>query len=100
MVRLVSNSAARLVIEDDVAAVYSPLQNKKDYHAAAELIPEDSEESEVGLEFSLDVAHAIDYIITSWPNPISVDSIPVEKNEDKLDIVKRLFDYGIITIIK
>jgi hypothetical protein len=43
VVKMVLPSAARLVIEDDAACIFSPLQNQREYHAIADR-PEDSEE--------------------------------------------------------
>jgi len=99
--KLVSNSAARLVVEDDVAAVYSPMQNQREYHAAAELRDQEGgEEPEIGLEFTLEEAHAVDFILLSWPRPFPVEVIPMEKDSQKLDIARRLYDYGILEITK
>jgi len=99
LVQMVTPSAGRLVVEDDAACIYSPMQNRREYHANAATKPEE-EEPEIGMEFSIDSAPALEYIITSWPTPFSVESIPAETDEQKLDIATRMVEYGILIIVK
>jgi len=92
MVRLSRDGIARIVVEGDNAIVYHCGDNDRKYHGVP-LSP---------LEFELDDAPTIECLFkTVAPRWIAVKDLPhppAEDHDDKMDIVKALFEEGIIAV--
>uniref|UniRef100_A0A6A7G457 Bifunctional lysine-specific demethylase and histidyl-hydroxylase n=2 Tax=Hirondellea gigas TaxID=1518452 RepID=A0A6A7G457_9CRUS len=88
MIRLVSANVARLTIEEDLAVIYHIARNSRGFMT----------ESIGKEEFDIDFAGGLDYILTSFPDFVSVNSIPVDDSDDQISIVQSLYDCGVIEI--
>ncbi|GMH59771.1 hypothetical protein TrRE_jg3652 [Triparma retinervis] len=92
MVRISRDGIARVVVEGDKAVVYHCGDNERKYHGNP-LSP---------LDFELDDAPAIECLFkTVAPRWIAVKDLPhppAEDFDDKVDIVKALFEEGIVAI--
>lgn len=92
MVRISRDGIARVVVEGDKAVVYHCGDNDRKYHGNP-MSP---------LEFELDDAPTIECLFkTVAPRWIAVKDLPhppAEDFDDKVDIVKSLFDEGIVAI--
>ncbi|PRP79475.1 lysine-specific demethylase NO66-like [Planoprotostelium fungivorum] len=95
-VTMVNATAARLTVEGDVAALYTPVRNKAALHANRD--ESEMTESDIVLEFSLEETSAVEHMVTAYPVPFRVSSIPLEKENDKIQFARRLFHHGILMI--
>jgi len=86
-VRLVRSTAVRLVQEDeDVIKVYYSTENTREYHEVEEQF----------LEVDSDLAPGIDCLITSYPQWIKVEDLPIEDLESRMRVVSDLWEKGIL----
>jgi len=97
LIRLVMRSAARLAIEDDLAVIYSPVRNKQEAHAIAE-VPDIPNEDDILIDFPVSYASALEYILASYPDFVSIGSIPLETDAEKLDLAGKLVAREILLV--
>ena len=87
--RISRPGVARLALEDGRAVLYHCFDNSRAYRGAA-LSP---------MEFELDDAPALESLLTTYdPDWIRVDDLVHGDIEDKVDIVRVLYDEGILAI--
>lgn len=88
--KLVRHNVARLVIEDGKAVLYHCRDNSRQHHETP-LSP---------LEFELDDAESIEFILASYPNYFRVGDLPHEDPEDQKGLAKALYKEGILMFLK
>ncbi len=84
--RVLRYGIARLVIEDGKAIVYHCMENSRK-HQEVPLSP---------LEFELDDAESIEFILESYPSFFRVGDLPHEDPADQIGLVKALYDEGLL----
>ncbi|RMX66140.1 hypothetical protein DD238_003426 [Peronospora effusa] len=84
--KLIRHSIARLVIEDGKAVVYHCRENSRMHH----------EVSISPLEFELDDAESIEFILSSYPDYFRVGDMPHEDPQDQIELAKALYKEGIL----
>ncbi|CAH1264292.1 RIOX1 [Branchiostoma lanceolatum] len=85
-VKLIRKGAARLVMEGEQVFLYHILENGRVYHGA-ELQP---------IEVPPEAAPAIEYLMHSYPEYVTIDSFPLDHQQDKIDLAMLMFEKGII----
>ncbi|XP_066279326.1 bifunctional lysine-specific demethylase and histidyl-hydroxylase NO66 [Branchiostoma lanceolatum] len=85
-VKLIRKGAARLVMEGEQVFLYHILENSRVYHGA-ELQP---------IEVPPEAAPAIEYLMHSYPEYVTIDSFPLDHQQDKIDLAMLMFEKGII----
>jgi len=85
-VRLVRNTAARLVTEEDTIRLYYSTENTREY----------KEISEQFLEVGEELAPAIEHLVTVYPKWTKVESLPVDQLEDRMRVVGDLWEKGVL----
>ncbi|TDH68665.1 hypothetical protein CCR75_004921 [Bremia lactucae] len=84
--QLIRHGVARLVIEDGKAVLYHCRENSRMHHEVP-IAP---------LEFELDDAESIEYILKSYPNYFRVGDMPHEDPHDQTELAKALYKEGIL----
>ncbi|XP_024937149.1 ribosomal oxygenase 1 isoform X2 [Cephus cinctus] len=85
-VRLLKANCVRLVDVNGDLRIYYSTENSKVYH---EYEPE-------YLEISRELAPAVEAIILNYPDFVAVEDLPIEDDHDKLQVVKDLWEKGIL----
>lgn len=85
-VRLSRRKASRLVIEQGTARLYHSLDNSLVYKA----------EPPQYVEFSLDQAAALEHLLKSDLEWVTVSDLPVESDDDRILIARVLYDVGVL----
>ncbi|KAN0025020.1 hypothetical protein ACTFIV_009431 [Dictyostelium citrinum] len=89
--RLIRPDSVRLVVED-IAILFHNADNTRIYHQVGE---------EPGvIEFTLECVDALEHIIDSYPSYIYAKDLPVEDDDQKLDVVSALYEKGLIMFEK
>ncbi|CAH0518545.1 unnamed protein product [Peronospora belbahrii] len=88
--KLIRHSVARLVIEDGKAVVYHCRENSRMHHEVP-ISP---------LEFELDDAESIEYILSSYSDYFRVGDMPHEDPQDQIELAKALYKEGILMFHK
>ncbi|CAI5728392.1 unnamed protein product [Hyaloperonospora brassicae] len=88
--KLLRHGIARLVIEDGKAVLYHCRENSRLHHEVA-LSP---------LEFELDDAESIEFILNSYPDYFRVGDLPHEDPQDQRDLALALYKEGILMFQK
>lgn len=88
--KLLRGEIARLVIEDDKAVVYHCKENSRK-HNENPISP---------LEFEIDDAECIEYVLKSYPSSFRVGDLPHEDSDDQIGVAKALYDEGILCFVK
>uniref|UniRef100_M4C072 Bifunctional lysine-specific demethylase and histidyl-hydroxylase n=1 Tax=Hyaloperonospora arabidopsidis (strain Emoy2) TaxID=559515 RepID=M4C072_HYAAE len=88
--KLLRHGIARLVIEDGKAVVYHCRENSRLHHEVA-ISP---------LEFELDDAESIEFILNSYPDYFRVGDLPHEDPQDQRDLATALYKEGILLFQK
>eukprot|EP00794_Sanderia_malayensis_P020471 gene20471-22487_t len=86
-VRLIRPGIARLVIEDGCAIIYHTMGNAKVAGPSS---------AALSITLPLEEADAAEHLLNSYPDYVSVDSVPLASYEDKIRIVKCLYSHGIL----
>ncbi|TDH69059.1 hypothetical protein CCR75_004911 [Bremia lactucae] len=84
--QLIRHGVARLLIEDGKAVLYHCRENSRMHHEVP-IAP---------LEFELDDAESIEYILKSYPEYFRVGDMPHEDPYDQTELAKALFKEGIL----
>eukprot|EP01117_Protostelium_nocturnum_P001539 TRINITY_DN1184_c0_g2_i1.p1 TRINITY_DN1184_c0_g2~~TRINITY_DN1184_c0_g2_i1.p1 ORF type:complete len:565 (+),score=218.65 TRINITY_DN1184_c0_g2_i1:95-1789(+) len=93
---MVNANAIRVLVEDGIVAVYTPVRNRADVHANRNVKEEALCEEDIVVEFPLEESVALEHIVGSYPQPFRVSSIPIEGDDKKIEFVKKLFHHGIL----
>lgn len=84
--KLLRHDIVRLVIEDGKAVVYHCRENSRQHHETP-ISP---------LEFELDDAESIEFVLQSYPDYFRVGDLPHEDPADQIELVKALYKEGIL----
>lgn len=84
--KLLRHDIVRLVIEDGKAVVYHCRENSRQHHETP-ISP---------LEFELDDAESIEFILQSYPDFFRVGDLPHEDPADQIELAKALYREGIL----
>ncbi|GAB6021439.1 hypothetical protein CHUAL_004045 [Chamberlinius hualienensis] len=87
-IKLIRGNLLRLVMEENAVRVYYYMENSREYH----------KESEQFIEINPLVAPAVEYLGHSYPNFITVESLPLDDLESKMEIANILFERGLILV--
>lgn len=88
--KLIRHNIVRLVIEDGKAVVYHCRENSRQHHE----IPISP------LEFEVDDAESIEFILQSYPDFFRVGDLPHEDPADQIELAKALYKEGILMFQK
>ncbi|KFU91224.1 Lysine-specific demethylase NO66, partial [Chaetura pelagica] len=89
-VRLLRHGIIRLCNEEAGVMLYYTTENSRVYH----------KEEPKCLEIDPEHTDSIELLLSSYPNYISVDTLPCENLEDKISLATILFEKGILTTKK
>ncbi|NWI21302.1 RIOX1 oxygenase, partial [Crypturellus soui] len=89
-VRLLRHGIVRLCNEEAGVMLYYTTENSRVYH----------KEEPKSLEIDPEYTDSIEFLLSSYPNHVSVDSLPCETLEDKISLATLLFEKGILTTKK
>ncbi|KAI9913342.1 hypothetical protein PsorP6_006681 [Peronosclerospora sorghi] len=87
--KLIRHHVARLVIEDGKAVVYHCRDNARRHHE----VPVSP------LEFELDDAESIEFILTSYPDAFCVGDLPHDDPHDQIELTKALYNEGLLRFL-
>jgi len=85
-VRLIRSTAVRLVPEEDTVMLYYSTENTREYH----------EVDAQCLEIGADLAPAVEHLITSYPEFVKVEDLPLDDLQDRMKVVGDLWERGIL----
>lgn len=85
-VRLLRKNILRMVSEEECIRLYYYTENSLEYHA----------NEPPYLEIEEDLAPAIETLITSYPEYVTVENLEIPKDSDKLNIADALWGRGLI----
>lgn len=88
-IRLLSRRAARLAVEEGVAALYYSTDNGRTYRSHAQ--PQH-------VDFALEAAPAIERVLTAYPKFVSVRKLPCDSDAQRLDIAQALAEVGVVLV--
>ncbi|XP_042646865.1 ribosomal oxygenase 1 [Tyto alba] len=89
-VRLLRHGIVRLCNEEAGVMLYYTTENSRVYH----------KEEPKFLEMDPEYTDSIEFLLSSYPNHVSVDNLPCETLEDKISLATLLFEKGILTTKK
>ncbi|NWX60377.1 RIOX1 oxygenase, partial [Promerops cafer] len=89
-VRLLRHGIVRLCNEEAGVMLYYTTENSRVYH----------KEEPKFLELDPEYTDSIEFLLSSYPNHVSVDNLPCETLEDKISLATLLFEKGILTTKK
>ncbi|XP_048804483.1 ribosomal oxygenase 1 [Lagopus muta] len=89
-VRLLHHGIVRLCNEEAGVMLYYTTENSRVYHK------EDPKYLEIDPEYT----DSIEFLLSSYPNHVSVDTLPCDALEDKISLATLLFEKGILTTKK
>ncbi|NWS76486.1 RIOX1 oxygenase, partial [Crotophaga sulcirostris] len=87
---LLRHGIIRLCNEEAGVRLYYTTENSRVYH----------EEEPKFLEIDPEYTDSIEFLLSSYPNYVSVDNLPCETLEDKVSLATLLFEKGILTTKK
>lgn len=88
--KLLRHDIVRLVVEDGKAVVYHCRENSRQHHETP-ISP---------LEFELDDAESIEFVLQSYPDYFRVGDLPHEDPADQIELAKALYKEGILLFQK
>ncbi|KAM6311894.1 ribosomal oxygenase 1 [Aegotheles albertisi] len=89
-VRLLRHGIIRLCNEEAGVMLYYTTENSRVYH----------KEEPKFLEIDPEYTDSIEFLLSSYPNHVSVDTLPCATLEDKISIATLLFEKGVLTTKK
>ncbi|XP_057220092.1 LOW QUALITY PROTEIN: ribosomal oxygenase 1 [Malurus melanocephalus] len=89
-VRLLRHGIVRLCNEEAGVMLYYTTENSRVYH----------KEEPKFLELDPEYTDSIEFLLSSYPNYVSVDNLPCETLEEKISLATLLFEKGILTTKK
>jgi len=54
--------------------------------------------SSPGVQFSIEIAPAIEYVIASYPNYFEISSLPLDDEEDRKQVIAALLEEDLILV--
>lgn len=88
--KLLRQGAVRLLLEDDCVRLYHSMENSREYKQfEAQFV-----------EIEAHLAPAVEHLIHAYPDYCHVEDLPLESDEDKLDIANLLYDKGLVMVIQ
>eukprot|EP00731_Ephydatia_muelleri_P028308 Em0019g1181a len=90
-VKLLRYGILRMVVDEEGPMIYHTLENTRIYQ----------EKEMAGLAIREADAPAIEQLLTSYPDPIAIDSLAVEEGliEDKIELCQLLFGQGLLLVV-
>jgi len=85
-VKLLRAGLVRLVMEESAVRIYHSLENSREFH---------QEEAQF-IEISPMLAPAVEYLLHTYPHFVTIDHLPLESLEEKMEIANILYDKGLI----
>ncbi|NWY43693.1 RIOX1 oxygenase, partial [Sylvia atricapilla] len=89
-VRLLRHGIVRLCNEEAGVMLYYTTENSRVYH----------KEEPKFLELDPEYTDSIEFLLSSYPNHVTVDNLPCETLEEKISLATLLFEKGILTTKK
>ncbi|XP_062433208.1 ribosomal oxygenase 1 [Rhea pennata] len=89
-VRLLRHGIIRLCNEEAGVMLYYTTENSRVYH----------KEEPKSLEIDPEYTDSIEFLLSSYPNHVTVDTLPCATLEDKISLATLLFEKGILTTKK
>ena len=83
---MIRSTAVRLVTEEDTVMLYYSTENTREYH---EVEPQ-------SLEIGADLAPAVEHLVTSYPEYVRVEDLPLDDLQDRMKVVGDLWERGIL----
>ena len=83
---MVRSTAVRLVTEDDTVMLYYSTENTREYH----------ESEPQSIEIGADMAPAVEHLVTSYPEYVRVEDLPLDDLQDRMKVVGDLWERGIL----
>ena len=83
---MIRSTAVRLVPEEDTVMLYYSTENTREYH---EVEPQ-------CLEIGADLAPAVEHLVTSYPEYVKVEELPLEDLQDRMKVVGDLWERGVL----
>lgn len=85
-IRLLRQFCLRVVLEGNDGRIYYNTENSRIYHG----------EDEQFLDIDLNLVPAVSYLMQSFPNYVSVEELPIDGDELKLQIASDLWERGLL----
>ncbi|CAH1792356.1 unnamed protein product [Owenia fusiformis] len=85
-VKIIRKGALRLVSEEENVLIYHTLENARVHHGAEPQM----------IEITPEVAPAVEYLIQTYPEYTTIDNLPCNTLQEKMDISSLLYDKGLI----
>ncbi|XP_071441424.1 ribosomal oxygenase 1-like [Hetaerina americana] len=86
-IKLLRGNVLRLVTEEGNVRAYHCIENPREYHGIDE--PQ-------FIELSAELAPAVEFLIHSYPAFISLDDLPLDQLEDKVQLASDLWERGLV----
>ena len=83
---MIRSTAVRLVPEEETVMLYYSTENTREYH---EVEPQ-------SLEIGPDLAPAVEHLVTSYPDYVKVEELPLDDLQDRMKVVGDLWERGIL----
>jgi len=85
-IRLIRSTAVRLVTEDNTVRLYFSTENSREYHQVEEQF----------LEIGEELAPAVEFLVTSYPEYVKVEQLPVADLMDRMKVAGDLWEKNLI----
>lgn len=85
-IKIIRKGILRLLTEEDEVRIYHSLENTRLYH---EIEP-------TFIQISSEVAHAVEYLIHSYPKYVTVESLPLPSIDQRIDVASMLYEKGLL----
>lgn len=85
-IRLIRGNVIRMVAEEDGVKIFHCLENTREYH----------QEEPQFFEMSHEHAPAVEALIHTYPKYITVETLPVEGDDEKMTVARGLWERGLV----
>ncbi|XP_076360505.1 bifunctional lysine-specific demethylase and histidyl-hydroxylase NO66 isoform X2 [Tachypleus tridentatus] len=85
-IKFVRQGVIRLVMEEEYVRLYHTLENSRIYH----------EEEPQYIDIGGERAPAVEFLLHSYPEYVSIDALPLPTLEEKMDLASLLYDKGLL----
>ncbi|ELT93889.1 hypothetical protein CAPTEDRAFT_153587 [Capitella teleta] len=85
-VKLIRQGCLRLVSENDSVSIYHNLENSRTYH----------QRECRKLDVAAEVAPAVEYLLHTYPDFVSIDDLPLEDVTDKVGLAVTMYEQGLL----
>lgn len=86
MIKIIRKGVLRLLTEDDDVRIYHSLDNARVYHGNEPQY----------IDISAEAGPAVEYLIHSYPDFVTIDSLPLGTLDEKIAIASVLYDHGLL----